>query len=43
MLLGTWIVDEPARARDLLAGGVDAVATNEPRSIVAACSDLLPT
>ena len=43
LLLGTWIVDEPAEARALLAAGVDAVATNEPRAIVAACRDLLPS
>jgi glycerophosphoryl diester phosphodiesterase len=40
--LGTWIVDDPARARVLLAAGVDAVATNEPRAVVDACRDLLP-
>ena len=43
LLLGTWIVDGPAEARALLATGVDAVATNEPRAIVAACRDLLPS
>jgi glycerophosphoryl diester phosphodiesterase len=43
LLLGTWIVDEAAEARALLAAGVDAVATNEPRAIVAACRDLLPS
>jgi glycerophosphoryl diester phosphodiesterase len=42
LLLGTWIVDEPAEARALLAAGVDAVATNDPRAIVAASRDLLP-
>ena len=41
LLLGTWIVDEPARARALLLAGVDAVATNQPRAIGAACRDLL--
>ncbi len=41
LLLGTWIVDEPARARALLLAGVDAVATNHPRAIGAACRDLL--
>ena len=41
LLLGTWIVDEPARARALLLAGVDAVATNDPRAIGAACRDLL--
>jgi len=43
LLLGTWIVDEPERARALLRAGVDAVATNEPRAIGAACRDLLPS
>jgi glycerophosphoryl diester phosphodiesterase len=42
LLLGTWIVDDAALARALLAGGADAVATNEPRGIVEACRDLLP-
>jgi glycerophosphoryl diester phosphodiesterase len=42
LLLGTWIVDEGERARALLAAGADAVATNLPRAIVAACRDLLP-
>jgi glycerophosphoryl diester phosphodiesterase len=41
LLLGTWIVDEPERARVLLLAGVDAVATNRPRAIDAACRDLL--
>ena len=43
LLLGTWIVDEPAQARALLTAGVDAVATNEPRAIIAVCRDLLPS
>jgi glycerophosphoryl diester phosphodiesterase len=43
LLVGTWIVDEPERARALLRAGVDAVATNEPRAICAACRDLLPS
>jgi glycerophosphoryl diester phosphodiesterase len=43
LLLGTWIVDEPVRARALLLAGVDAVATNDPRAIGAACRDLLPS
>jgi len=34
--LGTWIVDEPSAAVSLLRAGVDAVATNDPRAIVAA-------
>jgi glycerophosphoryl diester phosphodiesterase len=41
LLLGTWIVDEPEDARAMLVAGVDAVATNDPRAIVAACRDLL--
>jgi glycerophosphoryl diester phosphodiesterase len=42
LLIGTWIVDDGEAARSLLASGVDAVATNEPRAIVATCRDLLP-
>jgi len=42
LLLGTWIVDEAERARVLLATGVDAVATNDPRATVDVCRDLLP-
>jgi glycerophosphoryl diester phosphodiesterase len=42
LLVGTWIVDDADRARTLLAAGVDALATNEARAIVAACRDLLP-
>ena len=34
--LGTWIADEPAFAVDLMRSGVDAVATNDPRMILAA-------
>jgi glycerophosphoryl diester phosphodiesterase len=36
--LGTWITDEPSDAVALLRSGVDAVATNDPRAIVAARS-----
>ncbi len=43
ILLGTWVVDDADQARALLAAGVDAVATNEPRVIVAGCRDLLPS
>ena len=39
LLLGTWIVDDPAEAVSLLADGVDAVATNDPRRVVAARRD----
>jgi glycerophosphoryl diester phosphodiesterase len=35
-LLGVWIADDPETARHLFELGVDAVATNDPRSIVAA-------
>ena len=34
--LGTWIVDDPGTAADLASWGVDAVATNDPRTIVPA-------
>jgi glycerophosphoryl diester phosphodiesterase len=37
LLLGTWITDEPGEAVRLFESGVDAVATNDPRAIVAAC------
>ena len=36
LLLGTWITDDPAHAVELMRGGVDAVATNDPAAIVAA-------
>ena len=41
MLLGTWISDDPQEALDLLRAGVDAVATNDPRRIVAATQEVL--
>jgi glycerophosphoryl diester phosphodiesterase len=34
-LLGVWIADDPETARKLFELGVDAVATNDPRAIVA--------
>jgi glycerophosphoryl diester phosphodiesterase len=34
--VGTWIVDDPATAVALMRAGVDAVATNDPHTIVAA-------
>ena len=34
-LLGVWIADDPETARKLFERGADAVATNDPRSIVA--------
>ena len=34
-LLGVWIADDPTMARTLFEWGVDAVATNDPRAIVA--------
>ena len=36
LLLGTWITDDPDEAVALLRSGVDAVATNDPRRVVAA-------
>jgi glycerophosphoryl diester phosphodiesterase len=36
MRLGTWLVDDPAAAVELFRAGVDAVATNDPASVVAA-------
>jgi glycerophosphoryl diester phosphodiesterase len=39
MLLGTWLTNDPAEAVALFASGVDAVATNDPRRIVAACAE----
>jgi glycerophosphoryl diester phosphodiesterase len=41
LLLGTWITDDPMLAADLFGGGVDAVATNDPRRLVTACRELL--
>jgi glycerophosphoryl diester phosphodiesterase len=41
LFLGTWITDDPKLAADLFAGGVDAVATNDPRRLVSACRELL--
>ena len=35
VLLGVWIADDPSMARTLFEWGVDAVATNDPRAIVA--------
>jgi glycerophosphoryl diester phosphodiesterase len=34
VLVGTWTVDDPDVARTLFAWGVDAVATNDPRTII---------
>ncbi len=34
-LLGVWIADDPSMARTLFEWGVNAVATNDPRAIVA--------
>jgi glycerophosphoryl diester phosphodiesterase len=34
-LLGVWIADDPETARRLFELGADAVATNDPRAIVA--------
>jgi glycerophosphoryl diester phosphodiesterase len=41
LLLGTWITDDPKLAADLFGGGVDAVATNDPRRLVTACQEFL--
>jgi glycerophosphoryl diester phosphodiesterase len=38
--LGTWIADDPGMARTLFSWGVDAVATNDPRAIVAVRDDV---
>jgi glycerophosphoryl diester phosphodiesterase len=35
MRVGIWIADDPEMARTLFSMGVDAVATNDPRAIVA--------
>ncbi len=34
--VGAWTVDDPARARELAAAGIDALITNDPRGIVGA-------
>ncbi len=39
LLLGTWITDDPAEAVALGNAGVDAVATNDPRRVVAAVAE----
>lgn len=36
--LGTWLTDDPAVAAGLFRSGIDAVATNDPRRVVAALS-----
>jgi len=41
-LLGVWIADDPETARRLFELGVDAVATNDPRSIVAVRDEVVP-
>jgi glycerophosphoryl diester phosphodiesterase len=38
--LGVWIADDPSMARTLFAWGVDAVATNDPRTIVVVRDEL---
>jgi hypothetical protein len=38
-LLGTWITDDPAEAVALGGSGVDAIATNDPRRVVAAVTE----
>jgi glycerophosphoryl diester phosphodiesterase len=39
-LLGAWIADDPSMARTLFEWGVDAVATNDPRTIVVVRDEL---
>lgn len=34
ILIGTWVVDDPVVARELLYAGVDAVATNDPATVI---------
>lgn len=41
-LLGVWIADDPETARRLFELGVDAVATNDPRAIVAVRNEVVP-
>jgi glycerophosphoryl diester phosphodiesterase len=41
--LGTWIVDDPATARMLATWGLDAIATNDPRTIVPAVAAVRST
>jgi glycerophosphoryl diester phosphodiesterase len=41
-LLGVWIADDPETARRLFELGADAVATNDPRSIVPIRNEALP-
>jgi glycerophosphoryl diester phosphodiesterase len=40
--LGTWIVDDPATAGTLARWGLDAIATNDPRTIVPAVTAARP-
>lgn len=42
MRLGTWLLDDPDETAALFAAGVDAVATNDPASAVAARAGLGP-
>jgi glycerophosphoryl diester phosphodiesterase len=42
LFLGTWLTDDPDEAVRLFASGVDAVATNDPRSAVSAWAALEP-
>lgn len=39
MRVGTWVVDDPARAGALAATGIDAIATNDPAAVVTAVRD----
>jgi glycerophosphoryl diester phosphodiesterase len=38
--LGVWVADDPSMARSLFEWGVDAVATNDPRTIVVVRDEL---
>ncbi len=36
MRIGTWVVDDPEAAVEFLRWGIDALATNDPRTVIAA-------
>ena len=40
--VGTWLTDDPAEAAALFAVGIDAVATNDPATLIQARSDRTP-
>jgi glycerophosphoryl diester phosphodiesterase len=39
LLLGAWLTDDPDEAVELFRSGVDAVATNDPGAVAAACGE----